>query len=1798
MHSSLVRQCLQKFSDAEIEELLASSPALREAVRAAAKRPKTARLDARMFRHWVRMPVASDPMLQHLPKIYAREIRQRGDSGDLISRTAGVKAFLALDSDDLTLEEFTNMLDEFRTAARIGPDAEYPPDTTTVADILGRTTDLDSDRLAGVVASLRDRSLRIAEELAAAAADIRAGRPVPAGPDPVSSWNSLLHNGWTELGLPEIPPGASFELLETLRDRLAEQERVAALAEQELRANEERLDKLRKAAEHLRPLIADESPGSGFADTYANVLAEIAELEAVLGLSEPDGGTEQTGDPVDVEAFPAPVTAAPGSADAGSAAASTAWELPPRAEIQADPEPEADRPATVIAPPANEVLVTTTDESMGDTVTVGAADDAYEDVPAAATPDFTADLTAHVRDGKFGAAWLVAQAAGLSEADVLAYRLAASAFHSGPGGIDPAEVLIGLTTMLEGQEFATPQSAEVALAATLRAALTAGWVPRSELETIARQINPEVVWRNVVDATIVACDRNYQHVHNFGGRPEKSINEIHENARTLREDLDRQRITFTRADKVLKYLLRKQEPFGAAFEAILAPTVGDERKTALAEALARLESPDDVIEFADDTVSTAQQRRHPIVSNARTKLRKAVESVAVCVSEALHTAMTAVGDSRAAATQVARHNLIDAARAVDLTADVAGPGDAALYCLAEWIISPEEKTRATSVIQVLRDESLQITCADRDDEGLPIIDSDRRDRIVAELRTPRSAHVLFDAFVSCGDLREASLVARHTAELQARLGAERSAWARRLRREVDTVRAELGHTYADDFTKNAYAEAEARLVTPEKYDGDRFDVQMRDLRALRDELAKYRSRTAADLRTWVEEIDDPVSRDRITALIDREDFIGANELLALARSGLLPASDTDDSPFGARVFDAFTTALSRLKLPANSSIHDVVAQFGDDRVLDGAAIENGDLSRLAHWDNLFQNDRRANRQTLAPILRGLGLDTRGDIPREPSPGARHFDRFRVNATPVDGSLVPGLGSRATHYVVVATADHKLLRETLSNAFPTRNGPNIILFDGVLTLDQRQQCLKVCRDQKISAIVVDHAAAAFVAARYPRSFRAVQQITLPFTCFIHYTVVAGNVPDEVFVGRAEELVTLTDRGGSLFVYGGRQLGKSALLRKIQRDFNAQPDHAAIFIDLNSHGIGTWADSQRLWPVLYNELAQIDGMGLKENHAVRNPDPVVRAVRQWLQDKESRRLLLLLDEADAFLEKESGGPATHAFQNIGPLKGMFDNTAGRFKPVFAGLHKVQRLQNVANTPLAHGGRDVLIGPLAATPARDLVVKPLEALGYRFENAEAIWRLLAFTNLQPGLIQVVCNDLIAHLQSRPLHKDEPLITIRDSDIDTVTQDPRTRAKIAEKLRLTITLEDRYRVIALAVAIMCMNDAFRDKYTADDIREHCEIYWTQGFEDLNSAEFEVYMDELVGLGVLIKDGDRFSVRSPNIVTMLGTKEQLETELDENKEQFELPHEYNPRSTRREVTGGRTAVRSPISEHDLSQIIPVKNKYEPARNFVLTGSAALGIADVAQVLNSVGHERAVDVTVLDDVGADTPAVLSEFRFAGGGSSAPRLLVIDASRALWQHAEALGDAVKTMRKRAQGHLAVVFGADAISVAREIVATRPESETRLINLTKWSGDGVRSWHDNPFNTPGDRKELLSHSGGWPELVERAVSDVSDGGRSHAEEWERLSGFPQDRAAATEFLRSVGVDHDAGELLGQWADLGGSASYEPIVDLAELLGCRADEMQSLADDLTTLGVLDEQHAQYRIDPVVARALSKLA
>lgn len=1842
MKASLVRRCLEQFSDSELNDVLEASDGIRALVRAGVTGKSSGRADAALFRRWLRIPNVSNRNLGDLPTRFATELTERADHGDRVTRTLGVRALLALGAPTFeTAEEFVCVLTDIRSDDHGAADAGSEASNSTPPVLLGAidaTTDLDAAGVAALYDAMAEAGASLVPALEQAAEDARAGYGVePSLTFELDEWQRLRDDVWVKLGVPAPPREAGLQHVERIRDDTLAAEAARRAAEVEanrqtaLVVERDKLDQLCASIPSLESLAIIDVEAYGPA--LKNARRQIAELEQSIRNLEKVSQTVLPTDPdpaarADTSVHPA------SAADGGDTAEASGTSVPPPMQLieevavpPVETEPVTDEPGSPgiddfgddattaqTATSRAEAPITANGTEHEPAITPELGED---EEPTAAEPrvaqqtisstemascagtarvcDTEPDLAPHIADGRFGAAWVVARATQLPDADTVMYRLAATAFNSAPGGIDPSQVLTNITTLVASSTFESQQTARVALAATLRAALAAGWIPRSEVELLAREAGLAEQWWQLQNAVTEAGDRHYQHLQGYGTHFGPTTDDVRDRARAEREQLKQLRTKFVRADKVLIHLLRSEEPLGAALAAVDAETHGAERRAALTAVLIALQSPDDVIAAADIAVSSPQQRRREdIIKGARATLDKAIESVTQLVNDAINAETTATTDSHAVLTQEAHNKLIGAAKALrhGSTAELTKPGDLALHRLLEWILNPTKPTYATE-LDVLLTESLPAVSVSRDAIGLPTA-TNTSTTVVAELANPGTPADLYRSYVDRGDLQQAAAAARSNPELSADLLERRDQWIRDLRNEVAAVRAEIGRTFADDFSVGDHSAAEALLVEPASYTGDRFDLQVETLNALREDLEAHRSRSAETLRNRVAaEITRAADRTRIIELIDSGDLVAANELLALALVGSLPDTSTAAAAaFGAKVFTLFMRDAATIKPSSHTTIRDALEQMVKAA---GCDSPRTDTSRLNAWDHLASKKLQGQQRksTIISVLGELGLDVRGEISIRPTPGS-NYSLYRVTATPVDGSLIPGLGSQATHYMVAVTKDaNVLLRQALVSAFPDNSGPNIVLFDGLLTTEQRLRCLKVCRNNQTSAIVIDHAVAAYVAVHHRRSFKATQQLTLPFTCFTHYTLVSGHVPDEVFVGRDVEQRQLAARDGSLFVYGGRQLGKTALLKRTAREFSAVDDQHAIYVDLRVHGIGLWAEPQQLWQVLYDELVKIGSMQLRTNPNVRTPDPVKRAITNWLNGKESRRLLVLLDEADLFLEKESI-PGVAGFKHIQPLKGLFDDSAGRFKPVFAGLHRVQRLQNVANTPLAHGGSDILIGPLTGRPAYDLVVRPLEALGYRFDSDNLVWRLLAFTNMQPGLIQLVCDQLVTHMQRRPPYKGEPLIVISADDVDEVTQNPQTRDAIASKLRLTIDLEVRYRVIALTVAIMCMDDQFRERYTAADIRLHCEEYWRDGFSDLNTREFTAHLDELIGLGVLTKDKyERYSMRSSNIVTMLGTRDQLETTLTEAE--FELEHEYNPRSTRRSIPIGTSTQRSPLSEEQLSQLLPLHNRHD-AHNIAVVGTPALGVDSVIPTMKVVAAERRIDTTVIDATSPDTRSQITGFTFTGGGTKRPNLLIVDATGCDADQAQNIAEAVQTLRRRGQGHLVVVYGAAGVDATSRHLERQSVVPTRVVSLEKWSGDGIRSWHDNPFrNEPSERRQLLAATGGWPELVDRAVAEVDRGG-GNMQVCAALARFPETASDATEFLDTAGVGEFARVLLKPWAAYK-LDTFEPLSDIADILERDPDDVRVMLTDLQLTGVVNERNDQYLLDPVVARALDAI-
>src|SRR5262249_34076045 len=150
----------------------------------------------------------------------------------------------------------------------------------------------------------------------------------------------------------------------------------------------------------------------------------------------------------------------------------------------------------------------------------------------------------------------------------------------------------------------------------------------------------------------------------------------------------------------------------------------------------------------------------------------------------------------------------------------------------------------------------------------------------------------------------------------------------------------------------------------------------------------------------------------------------------------------------------------------------------------------------------------------------------------------------------------------------------------------------------------------------------------------------------------------------------------------------------LLRDVVRTFHRSDDgrRLACWIDLKVEGIGLDRALDDFWPLVARELRKL-GVVPPSTPDSTSTQKLIGHVQGWLDEDVRRRILLLLDEADAFLASD----ARDDFRRSDTLKGLMERTERRFKVVFAGLHNVLRTTRNANHPLAHYGTPLCIGPL---------------------------------------------------------------------------------------------------------------------------------------------------------------------------------------------------------------------------------------------------------------------------------------------------------------------------------------------------------------------------------------------------------------------------------------------------------------------------------------------------------------------
>jgi hypothetical protein len=1049
--------------------------------------------------------------------------------------------------------------------------------------------------------------------------------------------------------------------------------------------------------------------------------------------------------------------------------------------------------------------------------------------------------------------------------------------------------------------------------------------------------------------------------------------------------------------------------------------------------------------------------------------------------------------------------------------------------------------------------------------------------------------------------------------------------------DSDRLSGRLTYDQWSDLSIRARAyEAETR---GRRWDFDVLRAALADIETSRAALSLGAVEAAWERMGARELTDEQVTR--VSDCIARGDLTTADEYLETIRvKGDLPA-DRNDVDHLKQFFPAFPALfsagrnealLSELKRAIDDCQNPAGGKLGyalASAEIDVSAIvrDRAASSRIDHWLKLT-NARTLDRLpgSVKPVFEHLGyIVTDTYIPPNKagrSPGGRSAWMYLSGVRATSGkALIPEFGTRMSPSgdtlrllaVWGAPTVPEIVEQLRSE--PVEHSV-IVLYFGTLSVSARNEFAVALRGgRKLPpTVIVDDPMFAYLAAQPTPRRDITMSVALPFASAEPFTPdVAGLVPVEMFYGRAEELDQVVNMMGSCIVYGGRQLGKSALLRAAKREFASGPNRHAIYQSIYKVGQAIPVDA--VWPTLWPQLAE-RGIVPADMPATDVASAVVEHIKRWIAAESDRQLLLLLDESDFFLDADAkDGTFTH----VTWFEDLMEATARSVKVVFAGLHQTARFERLSNHPLAHLGNPVCVGPLTPQYAYDLLTIPLRALGYRFSDKNDAARVLALANNQPALIQLFGAQLLRRLQKTPPAPNTPPRTVTAADVEAVWADETLRTEFHRRFEWTLNLDPRYKIIAYSVAFHAHEHGVESALSPIELRSQCEQWWPQGFaaKDVLTGEFRALLDECVALGVLSYNTDgAYRLRTPNVLALLGSRDEVDEVLDQAEAQ-DPPESFDGSLFRPAFGSGQT--RSPLTSAQISDLLGPGSRVR-----VIVGSPALTVERCARVLSDRNEHAAygnASVIIKETAAAGLVGACEQVASAGRNVA---LVLVDLQGATHDVAvSAWEQAREQIAGYAAGTLSIILLTTPAQAAMWVRCDRDADQSSgLTELRRYDSVGLRLWLTEttlPFQDEASRAELLGATGGWPILVNRVVDDLLSRDRDvSSDPLAAIRHWLASPANAGTIVEASGLHAD--DVLAQaWSFLVtefGSDAADPVT-LADLLSLAAYDAPALADDalvaagygstrevievLRMLGVLvsSPHDGQLRLEPVIAAA-----
>lgn len=1115
-------------------------------------------------------------------------------------------------------------------------------------------------------------------------------------------------------------------------------------------------------------------------------------------------------------------------------------------------------------------------------------------------------------------------------------------------------------------------------------------------------------------------------------------------------------------------------------------------------------------------------------------------------------------------------------------------------------------------------------------------------RKLTGLQSPiRKWEQAFEDAISRGDHRSARRIldqmtrdpGRDCTPFETRKSAHAEDTRNRLRRDLSALESRLVSAYSKGWlTPEVHAENAARVQSmiedlSQRSDGwkdlpfHEWNQRSSQVSSVIDTALDREVQKAMNTLRSIENVK-PAGKLRVQTILDNGDVHLANEYIRKLEAG----EPIDDIDYGAKtehftsfygnggqpgIFGSLMERFESKAPPFNPN--KAVSEIQEEPTwcgIDLSPLDAADRSRCAavlqQWFSV-QRSQRIDEKGLKQILVGLDFPA-GSVERD---GEGYLLRLTEDLV----CPIPDFGSeiRSRKVRVLVDAKRNSVDDLLQWLEKLRFGssPTILLWMRPVPLPVRRKFSRLCREKSLKVLLIDTVLTAYVLTTESPRLRALFECGLPFTNVTPYTTTGGTLAEEMFFGRRREIEAIESAGpsGTCFVYGGRQIGKTVLLRKVERDFPKRGNkHVSLYLDLNFHAVGQTVSMDEIWRIVAEELSKKEpSIFVKSPRAQFTVDGFSKQVTHWLKEDEERRILLLLDEADRFLQADGDAhsePGGMPFGICQKLKGLMDETKRRFKVVFAGLHNVQRSTRVANNPLAQLGIPVCVGPLfqngESREAARLVQVPMAVSGVFFDSPDTINTILARTNYYPNLIQIFCSHLLKLTigrQSQASPDKTPPFTVTSEGVESVFSNHDIRDEIRKKFMLTLDLDRRFSLIANYMAWTAKD--FPDGFSVDDIQRDAVPWWPRGFEadrprtmDALHEDLAVLLNEMCGLGILRRDSkDRFFLRSPNVVALLGTPGQIEKVL-ESAVTWEAPPTYSPDSFRRpsNLHGDQFHWRSCLTAR---QETVIKDPKIPV--VVISGCKTSGIDEVIPCIEqALGSDYLIQLpeTTSKEAFKQSFSTLSEREKAAG-----KTVVVVPAAAGWDADWILEAKNHVTRFTAKDRpVGVVFVADPDLLWNRLdqwKSITTDVGSGALRLQRWDNPALRQWIADANQLSDCLPALCNVTGGWHEAV-RILGEFAQKHGSFG-----VLGGPEDHASETlrahlsldgSFGFFDGIDTSAMKIL---AELGEAVPDPDLRSLhsSENPGQGVEAFDRTLEWAELLGIVDRRDQTWLLDPVVA-------